>query len=234
VKRQILARLSYANVISTLALFIALGGTSYAVLAVGSNDVIDNSLRSRDIRNGSVLSRDIRNGTIRARDVDKEALGSRVIKESALGRVPRAVNADRLGGVSAQELLVTCPPDTLSKAGICIETSARGPVGWVSAIDECSRAGRQLITMAELDLFARSNGPLPQPEWTSSVYRNPDNGPSAVEQLEAVLLQGGGNVSYDRVHLAVQHAFRCVASRQTDGLCSSRFSITTLALRTRI
>jgi hypothetical protein len=47
-------RLSYANVVATLALFVALGGTSYAVLQVGSNAVVDNSLRSRDIPNNTV------------------------------------------------------------------------------------------------------------------------------------------------------------------------------------
>jgi hypothetical protein len=65
--------------------------------------------------------------------------------------------------------------------------------------------------MPELDRFARSHGPLAQPEWTGSVYRNPDNGPNAFDELEAVLLGGFGEVSYDRVYLAVQHAFRCVA-----------------------
>jgi hypothetical protein len=205
------AWLSYANVTATLALFVSLGGTSYAVLHIGSDDVVDNSLRSRDIRNGGVLGRDVRDRTIRARDIRSDALGSRVVKESALETVPRAVDALRLGGATAQELRVKCPSDTLRKAGICIETSARGPDGFVGAVDQCSRAGRELIAMSELDLYARSNGPLNQPEWTASVYRNPDNGPTAVEQLEAVLIGGVGDVSYDRVHVPVQHAFRCVA-----------------------
>ena len=63
-----------------------------------------------------------------------------------------------------------------------------------------------------LNRFAGTHGPLsPAGEWTSSVYRNPDNGPDPFDQLEAVVLTGGGVVSYDRVNLAVQHAFRCVA-----------------------
>ena len=66
--------------------------------------------------------------------------------------------------------------------------------------------------MAQLDRFLRSNGPLSaQGEWTSNVYRNPDNGADLFEQLEAVVLTGGGAIGYDRVYLAVQHAFRCVA-----------------------
>lgn len=44
-------RLSYANVVATLALFIALGGSAYAIGAgtIGSREVRDNSLRPRDI-----------------------------------------------------------------------------------------------------------------------------------------------------------------------------------------
>jgi hypothetical protein len=34
---------------------------------------------------------------------------------------------------------------------------------------------------------------------------------NASDQLEAVVLGDGASVGYDRVYLAVQHAFRCVA-----------------------
>lgn len=203
--------LSYANVTATLALVAALGGTSYAAIRVTSGDVVDNSLRSRDIRNGTVRSRDVRDRTIRARDIRRNALGSTVIKESALDVVPRAVNADRLAGATAGDLRLRCPTDTVSKAGVCIESSARTPAGFVSAVDQCSRAGRQLISMPELDLYARSTGPLPQPEWTANVYRNSDSSLTPTEQLQTVLVQGFADVGYDRVHSPVQHAFRCVA-----------------------
>jgi hypothetical protein len=204
-------RMSYANVIATLALLVALGGTSYAVSSVRSRDVVDNSLRSRDIHNDTLLSRDIHNQTIRARDMRRESLGSRVIRESTLGVVPRASDADRIGGITGQDLRLKCPPDTLTTAGVCIETSARSPDDFITAVNRCTQAGRGLVTMPQLDPFVRSNGALPQPEWTASVYRNPDNGPTAVEQLEAVVLHGGADVSYDRVHLPVAHAFRCAA-----------------------
>jgi hypothetical protein len=202
---------SYANVVATLALFVALGGTSYAVLHIGSNEVTNNSLRSRDIRNGTLLSRDIRDRAIRARDIHRDALGTGVIKESSLGSVPRAMEADRLGGITAQDLKLRCPANTLGQGGVCIEKAARSPDGFSTAVNRCEQDGRALITMPQLDAYARSNGPLPQPEWTGSVYRNPDNGPTAVEQLEAVLLSGLGDVGYDRVYVPAQHAFRCVA-----------------------
>jgi hypothetical protein len=204
-------RLTYANLVATLALFVALGGTSYAVLHVGSADVVDNSLRSRDIRNDTVRSRDLRDRTLRARDVRRDSLGSGVIKESVLGAVPNAANAERVGGRTAGELRVACPTDTVAKAGVCIEGSPRAPDGFLGAINHCDQAGRGLVTMPQLDAFLRSAGPLPQAEWTASVYRNTDNGPNPFDELEAVLLSGTGNVSYDRVYQAVQHPFRCVA-----------------------
>jgi hypothetical protein len=67
--------LSYANVMATFAIFVALGGSSYAALKVTSKDVRDNSLASRDLRDNSITSRDIRNGSLTAADF-KQATGT--------------------------------------------------------------------------------------------------------------------------------------------------------------
>ncbi len=72
-------RLTYANVVATLALFLALGGSSYA-LTVGSGSIRNNSIRSVDVRNGSLQDRDIKRG----------GLGARAVKESSLGTVNAA------------------------------------------------------------------------------------------------------------------------------------------------
>jgi hypothetical protein len=209
--RRAQERLSYANVTATAAVFIALGGTSYAVLSIDSGDVRDNSLRSRDVRDDTLRSRDVRDRSLRGRDLRRSSLGGDVVKESALAPVPHALESDRLGGVPAQDFRLRCPGDTIAKAGICIELAARAPTGFFGALSVCSERGRGLVTMPQLDRFARSSGPLPQPEWTGSVYRNTANGALPTEQLEAVLLSGGGAPSYERVYLAVQHAFRCAA-----------------------
>jgi hypothetical protein len=57
-------RLSYANVTATLALFIALGGTSYAVATLPRN-----SVDSAQIRRGAVESSEVRDRSLRVRDV---------------------------------------------------------------------------------------------------------------------------------------------------------------------
>ena len=52
-------RLSYANVVATLALFIALGGSSYAALKLPRN-----SVGSAQIRSGAVHSSDVADGSL--------------------------------------------------------------------------------------------------------------------------------------------------------------------------
>jgi hypothetical protein len=65
-------RLTYANVLATIAIFISLGGSSYAVLRITGKNVANNSLTgaditnltTRDIRDHSLLRRDFKRGQI--------------------------------------------------------------------------------------------------------------------------------------------------------------------------
>jgi hypothetical protein len=67
------ARLTYANVVATMALFIALGGSSYAALSITSKDVRNRSLKGGDLKLNTVTGKEIR--------------------ESKLDTVPRALQA---------------------------------------------------------------------------------------------------------------------------------------------
>ena len=64
------SRLTYANVMATVAVFVALGGTSYAVAtgSIDSRELKNNSVRSKDLRNNNVRSEDLRNGSLLATD----------------------------------------------------------------------------------------------------------------------------------------------------------------------
>jgi hypothetical protein len=53
-------------VTATLALFIALGGSSYAALQVTGRNVQDGSLTGRDVKNRSLATRDLDSGTVRS------------------------------------------------------------------------------------------------------------------------------------------------------------------------
>ena len=63
------AHLTYANVMATLAVFIALGGAAYAANTVGSSDIIDESILSVDIKNAQVRTADVANQNLTGLDI---------------------------------------------------------------------------------------------------------------------------------------------------------------------
>lgn len=73
------ARLSYANVTATIALFVALGGSAYAATQLPKN---------------SVGSRQIKRNAVTGAKVKDQSLTGRDIKLSSLGTVPAAAHAD--------------------------------------------------------------------------------------------------------------------------------------------
>lgn len=129
-------RLTYANVVATLALFVALGGSSYAALKISGKEIQKNTITGQNIKRNS--------------------LGRRQIKESSLSAVPRALNAAKLDGHTAESFLVRCPQGTIPIAGVCIETQVHPPAAYGVAVYECGRtdtqsaAGRRLPTHNEL------------------------------------------------------------------------------------
>ena len=78
---RVRARLSYANLTATLALFIALGGTTYAATSlprnsVGSAQIRSNAVGASEIRRRAVGSSEIRDRAIGVRDIAASARGS--------------------------------------------------------------------------------------------------------------------------------------------------------------
>src|SRR3954453_22069075 len=66
--RRLRSGLSYANVTATIALFVALGGSSYAALKLPRN-----SVGSTQIRTGAVHSSDIRDRSVALKDISRSA-----------------------------------------------------------------------------------------------------------------------------------------------------------------
>lgn len=83
-------KLSYANVVATLALFITLGGVSYAAVKLAPNSVrsgtiVNGQVKSADIGTGQVTSADVRDGSIRAKDIARGAIPGAVTGVGATG-----------------------------------------------------------------------------------------------------------------------------------------------------
>jgi hypothetical protein len=75
--RRLRLRLTFANLMSSAAVFIALGGTSYALT------LPRNSVGAQQIRGGAVRASEIRSGAVRSSDVKDRALGVRDLSPAA-------------------------------------------------------------------------------------------------------------------------------------------------------
>jgi hypothetical protein len=94
-------QITYANVVSTLALFLALGGSAvYAAGKIGGDQIKKGAIRSYQIQNSQVRRQDIAGGSINSRKVSNESLTGKDIKESTLGLVPLAQDAHTLNGAT--------------------------------------------------------------------------------------------------------------------------------------
>ena len=69
--------LTYPHVMSTLALFIALGGGAYAI-SIGKNDV-----KSRHIQNGAVKSADVKDDGLKGKDIVEASLDTKAFTAAA-------------------------------------------------------------------------------------------------------------------------------------------------------
>jgi hypothetical protein len=88
-----MGHISPATVIATVALIVALGGTSYAAVAlapnsVGTSQIKEGAVQSSDIKDGTIVSADIAAGAIQTSDLSKvaaKALDGKDGKDGAQG-----------------------------------------------------------------------------------------------------------------------------------------------------
>jgi len=79
-------RLTYANAMATIAVFIALGGGAYALSRgeVKSKHIAGNAVKSKHIRNGHVRNPDLRGGAVTAGKLADGAVNSAKVADGSL------------------------------------------------------------------------------------------------------------------------------------------------------
>ncbi len=92
--KKIGKHLSFSNVIAALALFIALGGSAYAVgkNTIGTKQLKNNAVTAKKIKKNAVTSAKIKNGAVTGAKLGSVP-GSKVSVDT-LGKVPSAAQAD--------------------------------------------------------------------------------------------------------------------------------------------
>ncbi len=186
---RIRANLTYANVMATIAMFIALGGSSYAAI--------------------KVTGRNVKNSSLTYKDLKKNTLGGSRIKETRLGTVPRAKTLS--GGYTGRRLLVKCAAGTTPIAGACVETGVRPAAPWSDAASACARhatpqtPGRRVATIVEVSGVIGIQGVslAPGGELTSDIVSS-DGAVNA-----AVVLDRVGTVGTTPDTAAGARAYRC-------------------------
>jgi len=229
-------RPTYSQVVSTLALFVALGGTSYAVTSLPADSVGTAQLKSASVTAGKLHAH-----AVGAAAVASDSLTGKQIDEASLGTVPHAVSANTadsattaktaktadsattattattaltannstlLAGAPASSYHAACPAGLLQIKDLCVEPDLRPAADFRTAIQTCALAGRRLPGFGEaVEAFNVLGAPQPS-EWVAEFYVDSSNGALAGSVSEdSSRTVDFGSGSYD-----LTAPYRCVAT----------------------
>ena len=197
---RIRRHLTYANVMATLAVFIALGGSSYAAYTISGSKIKNRSIRGSKLRHNTLTG---------ARDQGVQARPGAAGARGGLGKRRRARRrADRR---AAEDPL---PEDTYPLADVCVEKTTRPPSSYGSAALICSHVGkpagpgRRLPTHLELMAALTAVDLAPGGELTSNVYPSSTR-PGELDVLYVTDKVGSTALVPDRAGVG-DKAYRCV------------------------
>lgn len=92
------SRLTFANVVSLIALFVALSGGAYALTiprnSVGAKQLRKSAVTGAKIKKNAVTSSKVRNGSLTGADVRSDSLTGADLDESTIAQVPSANTAN--------------------------------------------------------------------------------------------------------------------------------------------
>jgi hypothetical protein len=174
-----LPRPSHATVVAYLALFVALGGTTYAAVNLPAN-----SVGTKQLRDGAVTGSKLHLHAVGANDVVNHSLtGSQIaggsltgaqINASTLGTVP---NANELDGLPAVAFEPHCPAGLKQTEDVCYDFNPRAVANFPSALTSCAQAGLRLPDPGEMALIFNDQGPGQPDEWVADYYQPGANQP---------------------------------------------------------
>jgi len=146
--RAIADRLTYANVVGTLALVIAVGGgVAYAANTVFSTDIVNNEVYSADVRNdnlagGGLTAADLRAGSVRSSEVLDDQIRSADVRDDNLAG----------GGLTGADIKDQSGVDTcvltVRIGQLCVraENFARP---WLEAMEHCANLDLRVPSLGE-------------------------------------------------------------------------------------
>jgi hypothetical protein len=205
-------KLTYANVMATIAVFIALGGASYAATQLPKN-----SVGTKQLKNNAVTGAKIKNQAVTAAKIADGTLTGMQINSSTLGTVPNAANAansansQALDGQSAGQLSgaskLRCPSGMALYDGVCYQEAAHKAIDWAFAAIGCMEEQLRLPTLGELIGFEGNSLTVSPPaEWTEPEWTGPAGG---LAWIASASKAGAPNWSVAELETAT-YPYRCV------------------------
>lgn len=106
-------RLTFANVMSVLAVFIALGGSALAISrnSVGTRELKRDAVKSKIVKDGQIKSRDVKDGNLTGEDFANDSIdGSKIKPDSITGREIFEAFIDITDFFKMDDDFVSCDP----------------------------------------------------------------------------------------------------------------------------
>jgi hypothetical protein len=212
--------LSYANVMASIAVFVALGGGAYAAATINGSKLIKETVGGAKLKKGTITGTQVKANSLTGSSIDESSLGTvpsaqtaqtaasattaasaesatkattagsantaktadsattadhafsaeTAAKAQVAGSADTAAEADTLGGLTAKQLQVSCPPETELFGGICWDEDVRPADDWIDASEECGVEGGRLPSLSELIAYVLQDGEQVEGQnWTGDV-----------------------------------------------------------------
>ncbi len=124
--QQIRQRLTYANVMSSIAVFMVLGGaTAFAATKIGANEIKANSIKTGKIVKEAVTAGKIKNGAVGTAKLGKSAVTSEQLADNAVTAPKIAENAVTTAKIAASAVTTA----KIANGAVSSEKILSGAVG---------------------------------------------------------------------------------------------------------
>lgn len=169
-KKTLRDRLTYANVVSTLCLFLLLGGGA----AYAASRLPKNSVGTKQLKKGAVTGQKVAANTLTGANINASTLGL-VPDAKHADSADTATNAAQLGGSPPSSYKDKCPDGTTSAAADFCVSADIGLYSWVGALEACAARGFRLPEPAEAYAVAAQTAEEPE-FWTDDFWTDEKGG----------------------------------------------------------
>lgn len=159
----VFSKLTYANVVATLALFIALGGTTFAATQLHGSQIKRGTVTGKQIRAGSVPGGDLRRNSVTGRQVNEAKLGvvpraRKATSADQAARSDQAAKAER--AIAADTAALAARAVSADTATAATDAAALGGLSPSAYLDRCAPGTRAYAGVC-IEVSARTSATWP-------------------------------------------------------------------------